>query len=197
MEEILLKMNNISKSFPGVLALNDVSIELNKSEVLALVGENGAGKSTLMKILSGAYTPDNGEIVLNGEIIDHNFNPGKAINMGISIIYQEFNYLPDMSVAENIFLGELPKNKFRMIDYKKLYRDAKKIMDTVGLDCSPRLEAIHLSVAKRQLLEIAKAISKEAKIIIMDEPTAPLNREETETLFNLINKLVAEGKSII
>lgn len=190
-------MNNIKKSFPGVLALDDVSIDLENSEVLAIVGENGAGKSTLMKILSGAYTPDNGGIILDGETIDHNFNPRKAIDMGISIIYQEFNYLPDMSVAENIFLGELPKNRFRMIDYKKLYRDAREIMDKVGLKCSPKLEAAHLSVAKRQLLEIARAISKDAKIIIMDEPTAPLNKKETEILFDLIKKLVAEGKSII
>ncbi len=190
-------MENIKKSFPGVLALEGVSVDLKKGEVLALVGENGAGKSTLMKILSGAYQPDSGEIFLNGEKIDHNYNPGKAIDMGISSIYQEFNNLPDMSVAENIFLGEIPKNAFRFIDYKKLYKDAKEIMSKVGLNCNPKLEAVHLSVAERQLLEIAKAISKDAKIIIMDEPTAPLNDEETETLFKLIKKLTAEGKSVI
>lgn len=190
-------MKNITKKFPGVVALDDVSIDLKKGEVHALVGENGAGKSTLMKVLSGAYKPEGGEIILNGEKIDHNFNPGRAIKMGISTIYQEFNNLPDLSVAENIFLGELPRNRFGLVDYKKLKRDAKKIMDEVGLKCNPNSEAKYLSVAKKQLLEIAKAISKDVKIIIMDEPTAPLNNEETEILFSLIKKLVSEGKSVI
>lgn len=197
MDSVLLEMKNITKKFPGVIALDDVNIDLKNGEVLALVGENGAGKSTLMKVLSGAYKPDSGEIILNGEKIDHNFTPGRAISMGIATIYQEMNYLSDLSVAENIFLGVLPRNKYGFIDYKKLRRDAKKFMDEVGLKCNPNLEARHLSVAKKQLLEIAKAISKDVKIIIMDEPTAPLNNEETEILFNLIKKLVSEGKSII
>lgn len=190
-------MKNITKRFPGVLALDDVSIDLKKGEVLALVGENGAGKSTLMKVLSGAYKPDGGEIILNGQKVDHNFTPGRAIKMGIATIYQEFNYLPDLSVAENIFLGELPRNKFGLVSYAKLKRDAKKIMDEVGLKGSPNSDAKYLSVAKKQLLEIAKAISKDVKVIIMDEPTAPLNSEETEILFSLIKKLVSEGKSVI
>jgi ABC-type sugar transport system ATPase subunit len=190
-------MNNITKRFPGVLAIDDVSIDLKKGEVLALVGENGAGKSTLMKVLSGAYKPDGGEIILNGQKVDHNFTPGRAIKMGIATIYQEFNNLPDLSVAENIFLGELPRNKFGLVNYNKLRRDSKKIMDEVGLKCSPNSDARYLSVAKKQLLEIAKAISKDVKIIIMDEPTAPLNSEETEILFSLIKKLVSEGKSVI
>jgi ABC-type sugar transport system ATPase subunit len=190
-------MKNITKRFPGVLAIDDVSIDLKKGEVLALVGENGAGKSTLMKVLSGAYKPDGGEIILNGQKVDHNFTPGRAIKMGIATIYQEFNYLPDLSVAENIFLGELPRNKLGLVNYNKLRRDAKKIMDEVGLKCSPNSDAKYLSVAKKQLLEIAKAISKDVKIIIMDEPTAPLNSEETEILFSLIKKLVSEGKSVI
>ncbi|MDD5659187.1 MAG: sugar ABC transporter ATP-binding protein, partial [Actinomycetota bacterium] len=197
MDYLLLEMKNIVKRFPGVLAIDDVSIDLKKGEVLALVGENGAGKSTLMKILSGAYKPDSGEIILDSEKIDHNFTPGKAINMGISTIYQEFNYLADLSVAENIFLGRLPKNRFGFVNYNKLRKKAKEIMDEIGLKCNPSLEVKYLSVAKRQLLEIAKAVSKNVKIIIMDEPTAPLNNEETEILFSLIKKLILEGKSII
>lgn len=190
-------MNNISKKFPGVLALDDVSIDLRKGEVLALVGENGAGKSTLMKVLSGAYTPDSGEILLESKAVSHNLSPSRALSLGISTIYQEFNYLPDMSVAENIFLGKIPLNRFGMVNYRKLMSDAKKYIDEVGLKCSPKTEVRYLSVAKRQLLEIAKAISRNASIIIMDEPTAPLNNEETEILFGLIKKLAKAGKSII
>ena len=190
-------MKNITKRFPGVLALKDVTINLKKGEVVAIVGENGAGKSTLMKILAGAYNPDEGGIILNGENVTHHFTPGKAINIGISTIYQELNYFPDLSVAENIFIGELPRNKFGIINYKKLKNNTKKIMNLVGLHCSPTLEAKYLSIAKKQLLEIAQAISKNAKIIIMDEPTAPLNSEEVEVLFNIIKKLATEGKSII
>lgn len=196
MNDIILDMKSISKQFPGVLALDNVDLELKKGEVLALVGENGAGKSTLMKILSGAYTADTGEIYLNGRKIEH-YTPRQAIDMGISIMYQELNYLDEVSISENIFMGNLPKKKNGFIDYKKLKAEARIFMDMVGLQKDPDLEAKYLSVAEKQLVEIAKAISKDIQVLVMDEPTAALNDEETQTLFGIIKKLAADGKSVI
>lgn len=196
MNETILEMKNITKRYPGVLALDSVDLLVNKGEVLALVGENGAGKSTLMKILSGAEKADSGEIYLKGRKIEH-YVPKQAIDMGISIMYQELNYLDEVSVAENIFMGNLPRKKNGLIDYPRLKTEAQKYMAIVGLDCNPDTEAKYLSVAQKILLEIAKAISKELQVLVMDEPTAALNDEESQILFGIIKKLAADGKSII
>jgi len=197
LDEYILQMKEITKQFPGVLALDKVTLNLKKGEVMALVGENGAGKSTLMKILAGVFSQDSGEILLKGKKIS-GYNPKQAIDMGISIMYQELNYYNDISIAENIFAGQLPLKKgIKFIDYKKLKADAEKYMHEVGLEKDPLLDARYLSVAEKQLVEIAKAISKNIEVLVMDEPTASLNDEEIKTLFSIVKKLSSEGKSII
>ena len=196
-EDVILRMNHISKTFPGVKALEDVSLELRRGEVLALMGENGAGKSTLMKILSGAYTADEGDIWIDGETVKYE-KPSDAIQKGIRIMYQELNYLPDMSIAENIFLGNWPLKGFmKRIDYKTLRENSEKYLSQVALTADPFTEVGKLSVAEKQLVEIAKALSGNFKVLIMDEPTSSLNETETQNLFNIIRSLVRNGKSII
>ena len=193
--ELALRMKGISKSFPGVQALQDVSFEVKKGEVHALLGENGAGKSTLLKILSGAYERDEGDIWINGSKIGK-ITPKSAQELGISIIYQEFSSLPFLSVAENIFLGQLPK-KGGLVDWKECYKKSRYFLEQVGLDIDPSVTVSELKVAQQQMVEIAKAISKDAKIIIMDEPTAPLTEREIESLFKVILELKEKGVSII
>jgi ABC-type sugar transport system ATPase subunit len=192
----LLKLNNISKSFPGVKALDNVSIELNRGEVLALLGENGAGKSTLLKILSGAYKMDSGEIVINDKpcLIQ---KPSDAQAAGISIIYQELNYLSDLSVAENIFVGCLPKTKYHTIDWQCINKDAVRILGMVGLDIDVRQPMGKLSVMQKQLVEIAKALCKDMRILIMDEPTSSLNDSEVFVLIKIIKNIIKQGVSVI
>ncbi len=192
----MLKMNHISKSFPGVKALDDISISVEKGEIHALVGENGAGKSTLMKILSGAYSLDSGEILLDGEKIE-NTSPAKMIERGIAVIYQELMLLPHRTVAENIFLGRYPKTGLGKIDYKKMERDAKAVLDELKLDLDARAVVEDLSVAKRQMVEIAKAMSRNAKIVVLDEPTAVLGDSELEGLFDIVKRLASEGVTFI
>ncbi|HHV11112.1 MAG TPA: sugar ABC transporter ATP-binding protein [Clostridiales bacterium] len=195
-ENIILRMNNISKSFPGVKALQKVNFEVKQGEVHALLGENGAGKSTLLKILAGAYTKDEGEIYINGKIIE-NMDPKTAEELGISIIYQEFSCLPYLSVAENIFLGRQPRKSNGLIDWKKCYEDSKKLLDRVGLKVDPKTLVADLKVAEQQMVEITKALSKNAHIIVMDEPTAPLTQREIDNLFLVIKDLKKQGVSII
>ncbi|MFQ3549873.1 MAG: sugar ABC transporter ATP-binding protein [Armatimonadota bacterium] len=193
----LLEMKNISKSFPGVRALDNVSFKVAQGEVHALIGENGAGKSTLMKILAGAYSADSGEIILNKRKL-HLKSPQQAIEEGISIIYQEFNLVPSLSVAENLFLGREPLvKKSNVINYSKLYSDTKKILNEIGLDINPKINVEDLSIAQQQMVEIAKATSRNSKIIAMDEPSATLTEHELERLFELIRKLKNNGVSII
>lgn len=192
---MVLRMEHISKEFPGVKALDDVSLHLEKGEVLALMGENGAGKSTLMKILSGAYIADQGEIFIDDQKMQYS-KPAEAMEQGVRIIYQELNNLPFMSVAENIFLGNWPKKKNR-IDYAKLKKDCRVLLDRVSLDVDPFCELSKLSVAQKQLIEIAKALSGNCKVLVMDEPTSSLNETETQNLFQIIRSLAKEGKSII
>ncbi len=198
MGNTLLRMEHISKEYPGVKALSDVHLTLDKGEVLALVGENGAGKSTLMKILSGSVKADSGSIYINETEV--NFaSPKQAIDSGISIMYQELNYLDELSIAENIFLGRLPaKNKYaKVVDYRALNRQTKEVLEKVGLKHSPSTPVSALSIAEKQLVEIAKAISKKISILIMDEPTSALNEEETNNLFRIIRELSSQGISII
>ena len=194
-------MDNIVKSFAGIKALNDVHLDLREGELHALMGENGAGKSTLMKILTGVYSKDSGAIKLAGE--DGNLKeveiktPLQAQHLGISMVFQEFNLLDNMDIAENIFLGREPIDGKHCIDKKKMYADAKKWLDKVHLDVDPKSKVSDLSVGFKQLLEIAKCLSFNARIIILDEPTASLTDRESETLFSIIDELKQNNISIV
>ncbi len=189
-------MNNISKEFPGVKALEDVSLRLRKGEAFALVGENGAGKSTLIKILSGVYSNDTGEVIINGQMVNIK-GPKNAIDLGINTIYQETSLVQDITVAENIFLGRQPQTRWGRINWKEMIESSEKILRNLSIPLSPLSIVAELSAAQQQLIEIAKAFSREAKIIIMDEPTASITEEDTENLFNLIRRIVKTGTSII
>lgn len=193
----LLEVRNITKRFPGVQALFDVSLKFMPGIVHAVVGENGAGKSTLMKIMAGAYTPDSGEILLEGKKVTFS-HPQEAHAQGVSIIYQEFNLLPDRTVAQNIFLGREP-SRFGIIDSKKLNKQASAVLREVGMEeiIKPTTMCHVLSVAEQQIVEIAKAISFNSKVLIMDEPTAALSSTEVKILDDLILTLKARGMAII
>jgi ribose transport system ATP-binding protein len=191
----LLTVSGISKSFPGVKALQDVQFELNRGEVLALVGENGAGKSSLMKILSGIYSKDSGTILFEGQEVDID-SPKTAQKLGISIIHQEMNLMPHLTVAQNIFIGREPRVGI-FVRERLLSRQASELLTRLGIDLDPDALVEGLTVAKQQMVEIAKALSFNAKVLIMDEPTSALTVAETETLFSLIEALKATGTGII
>ena len=192
----ILEMRNISKSFGGVHALHNVSLECSPGTVHALVGENGAGKSTLIKILSGALSADSGEIFFKGEL-HRSFSTREALNRGISVIYQELALVSQMTVAENIFLGREPRNAFGLIDHSRIRSEAEALLSQLGLKIDLDTEVGDLSVAFQQMVEIAKALSKNADLIVMDEPSAILAGHELEQLFNIIQSLVNRGVSII
>lgn len=196
MENALLKMENIQKSFPGVQALADGYLELKAGEVHVLLGENGAGKSTLMKILSGVYQADQGTIFLNGSEIKIR-NTKEAQRHGIGIIFQEFNLIPHLTVAENIFLGREPRLCKGVVNRRKLFQDAEQILNELGLEISPKALVKDLGVAEQQMIEIAKALSIHSKILIMDEPTAALTEQEIEKLFVQIRALREKGVAIV
>jgi ribose transport system ATP-binding protein len=189
-------MQSIRKAFPGVVALDDVDFELRKGEVHILLGENGAGKSTLMKILSGAYAKDSGRILLDDREIEIR-NPRHARELGISIIYQEMNLIPHLSAAENIFLGREPSSLPGVVDLSTMRRSAQQILNGLGVDFDSRRLVAELSVAEQQMVEIAKAVSIDARILIMDEPTSALTEKEITELFTRIRKLRSDGVSII
>ena len=193
--DYVLEARGITKTFPGVKALDDVNFGLKKGEVHALLGENGAGKSTMMKIFSGVYKSDAGKVFVNGKetIID---NPRKSMDLGIGIIYQELNLCQHLTVAQNIFLGREIEKGF-ILDVKASEWEASQILNMMGMDIKPSEKVSNLSVSKQQMVEIAKALSQNIKILIMDEPTSSLSEKETEGLFKVIKKLKAEGKSII
>ena len=195
---VVLEADNISKTFPGVKALDSVDIELRKGEVLALVGENGAGKSTLTKILSGLHAPDrgSGEIRLSGDVV-HFQNSKEAKKSGLITIYQELSLVPELSVAENIFLGNLPRTKLGFIDWKELNSLAKGILQDIELDISPTEILGNLSISKQQMVEIARALSQGAKVIIFDEPTSSLTETEKDVLFKNIRKLKSKNVAIV
>ncbi len=192
-----LEMRHISKAFPGVVALDDVSLTVGESEIHALLGENGAGKSTLMKILAGAQPKDGGEILLNGQAVTID-SPQKAMELGISIIYQEFNLVPYLSVGENIYLGREPRAVIPgFVDFRKLYADAQAVIDNLGVKIDARTPVNRLSIAQQQMVEIAKATSRKSKIIVMDEPSATLTAHELVALFRLMRQLKSEGVAIV
>lgn len=195
--EPVMEVRNISKRFPGVLALDDFSLKFYPGEVHAVVGENGAGKSTLMKIMAGAYVPDSGDIHISGKKVTFS-HPQEAQKEGVTIIYQEFNLLPDRSVAHNIFLGREPSNS-GVINIQKLYAQTEAVLNELGVEkmITPEMMVSTLSVAKQQLVEIAKAISLNARVLIMDEPTAALSFTEVDLLAKLIRKLKEKGLAII
>lgn len=193
----ILSVKNITKRFPGVLALNNVKFELQKSEVHALVGENGAGKSTLMKILLGIHKPDEGEMYLKGKLFSPG-SPSEALKHGISMIHQEISLVPDMTISENIWIGRTEQfNRFGLIDFSRMRRKTAEILEMMKISLDPDAEVAHLSIAEMQLVEIARAISCDSDIIIMDEPTSALSNDEIETLYSIIMDMSSKGKSII
>lgn len=195
--ETILVMEGIVKDFPGVRALNNVSLEARRGEVLALVGENGAGKSTLMKILSGVLRPDQGSIFYQGKKVQIK-SPQHAREIGISIIHQEFNLIPYLSVAENVFFGREPDRRAKgFLHWEKLYRDTEFLLKKLDIALDVKTPVEKLSVAYQQMVEIAKALSGNADVIIMDEPTATLTQHEIENLFRIINSLKNDGVAII
>ena len=195
MENVVLEAKNITKQFPGVLALSNVNFRLVKGKVHALMGENGAGKSTLMKIIAGIYQADEGEIYLHGEKVTFN-TPKQALDHGISMIHQELSPILDMTIAENLFLGkEFCKGK--MVDYKKMNLEASLLMEKVGVDLSPTMLMKNLSVSQMQMVEIAKALSYNAEIIIMDEPSATITEREIANLFDIIRSLKEDGRCVV
>lgn len=197
MGDAILEISHVSKSFPGVKALSDVSFNVMRGDVHALVGENGAGKSTLMKILNGNYRRDEGTIKIDGKEVTL-LNPLDARKHGISIIFQELNMIPCISIAENMFLGRLPANK-GIVDKKKMYEDTTQALARVGFDhLDPRTMMYTLSVAQQQMIEIARAISySNTKVILMDEPTAALTNAECNVLFDVIRNLQSQGITVI
>jgi ribose transport system ATP-binding protein len=192
----IVSMEHITKSFPGVKALDNISININQGEIHALVGENGAGKSTLMKILGGAHIADSGKIKISGKEIN-NPTPAKMLQAGIAVIYQEFILTENMTVAENIFLGRYLKNSVGFVDYPRILKESEKICDNLHLDLDCRAKIKDLSVAKKQMVEIAKAMSRNAKVIVLDEPTAVLGEKELEGTFSIIKSLSKKGISFI
>jgi len=198
--ETVLEMRGITKSFPGVKALDGMNLKVRRGTVHVLVGENGAGKSTLMKILSGVYTIDDGEIVFKGETLGGQ-DTGAALERGISMIHQELSPILDMTIAENIFLGREPSRGTGalsyFVDFDRMYADTKALMDRLGLPYSPRTKMRDLSIAATQLIEISKAISREASLVIMDEPTSAISDTEVSMLFRQIADLKANGVAIV
>ena len=194
-DTLLLEMRQIDKSFPGVHALKNVSMKLNRGEVLGLVGENGAGKSTLIKVLGGAHPPDAGKILIEGRLA-HIPSPTAAQQAGVSIIYQEFNLIPDLSVTENIFLGR-EKTRMGLVRASEEHQKTLQLFKKIGISINPNARCNELTVAQQQTAEIAKALSVNAKIIVMDEPTATLTTQETERLFAIVRDLKSHGLGII
>lgn len=195
-DAILVKACRITKQWPGVLALDGVDFTVYKGKVNAIVGENGAGKSTLMNIISGTYPDYEGDVLLDGKKVSFR-NTGEAGRMGISMIHQELNMIPQLSIAENIYLGREPLNKLGLIDYGKMHRDAAAILEKLKFTEDTHKLVGDLRVGQQQMVEIAKALSLEAKVLIMDEPTSSLSESETKVLFEQIEKLTAKGVGIV
>ena len=197
MDDLILSVKNVTKTFPGVKALDNVSFDVKRGTVHAICGENGAGKSTLMKIISGAYKRDSGEVYFDGKPMDPNITPRQSQELGISIIYQEFNLVNTLSVAENIYLNRLTKDKKDLVKWKNINKRAEELLERIGYKLDVTTLIRDLSVAQRQMVEIAKALSFDAKLVIMDEPSAVLTSKELQTFFNVIQELRQQGVSVI
>ena len=195
-EKYLLQMKNIVKNFPGVKALRNVELNVKPGEIHALMGENGAGKSTLVKCIAGIHNPTSGEIIFDGEKRE-GYNTAQALKMGISMIHQELSPVLHRPIMENIWLGREPLNKLGLVDHQKMYELSKNVLKEIDLKEDPRTLMESLTVAKMQMIEIAKAISYDSKLIIMDEPTSALTDKEIKQLFKIMRKLKDQGKSII
>ena len=198
MDESILSFNNITMLFPGVRALDNVSMQFRKGEIHAIVGENGAGKSTLIKILAGAYQPTEGTIEVLGQTYSahSHYTPHESLAMGISVIYQEFNLIPYLTVAENIFYGrEMTRGGF--IDRKQMAGETQRLCREMGIELDPRTRVKDLSIAYQQIVEIVKSLSRDVKIVVMDEPTAPLTNKEIESLFGIVRKMKARGVTVL
>jgi len=192
----LLRATGVCKSFPGVQALHDAQISVRRGTLNALLGENGAGKSTLMNVLAGVYAPDKGQIRLEGQSVTFR-SPREAQQAGISIIFQELNLVSQLSIAENIFLGREPLNRLGLIDYPRMLESARRLLVTLGVELDPRTPVSRLRVGVKQMVEIAKALSFDARVIIMDEPTSAISENEIQTLFKLIQQLKQRGIGVI
>jgi inositol transport system ATP-binding protein len=195
-EPYLLEVVNVSKGFPGVVALSDVQLRVRPGSVLALMGENGAGKSTLMKIIAGIYQPDAGELRLRGKPVTFD-TPLAALQAGIAMIHQELNLMPHMSIAENIWIGREQLNGLHMIDHGEMHRCTARLLERLRIKLDPEEQVGNLSIAERQMVEIAKAVSYDSDILIMDEPTSAITETEVAHLFSIIADLKAQGKGII
>lgn len=192
----LLQATGIVKQFPGTLALDRVELELRSGEIHAVVGENGAGKSTLMKILCGVHSADAGEIFFEGRRVSP-ATPREALELGIAIVHQELSLVPPLTVAENIFPGRLPTNALGMVKYGQLFNDAQRALDRLDVQVDPRALVSDISIANQQLVEIAKALSQDCKVLILDEPTSALTEREVDTLFDLLRRLAQQGVGIL
>ena len=195
MDSLAIELRNITKTYPGVIALEDISLSLVKGEVHAIAGENGAGKSTMMKLISGAIYPDSGTIFVDGKEFQA-LNPSLSKKLGIAVVYQEFSLIPSLSVAENLFLGDYPGGRI-IPDFKFMKRRAKEIFDSMSIQIDPNTKVGELSTPYCQLVEIAKALTKDLRVLILDEPTAALTVSETEILFGLIDQLKNKGTTIL
>lgn len=196
MRENLLEIENLNKTFPGVHALKDISFSVANNEIMGLIGENGAGKSTLMKVIGGLYPADNGMIKFGDEVLTK-FDAEKVIELGIAFVHQELNLNEELTVYENIFMGRYPVNKYRIVDDKQMILKAQEIMKQLENDIDVTVKVKYLPTAKKQILEIARAISLDAKLIIFDEPTTSLTKSDVEILFKTMNKLKSEGVTMI
>ncbi|MFP3557890.1 sugar ABC transporter ATP-binding protein [Paraburkholderia sp. SIMBA_049] len=191
-----LELRKISKSFPGVRALSDVDLQLYPGEVHMLLGENGAGKSSLMKVLFGAYRADAGEFFFDGEPVAIG-SPADAKRLGIAVIFQEFSLVPHLSIAQNIYLGREPRNRFGLVDHRRMHADAAAVLGELGLAYDTRIQAAELGVAQQQMVEIAKALSHDARVLVMDEPTAAISDREADALFAVVHRLRDAGVAIV
>ena len=191
-----LRLKNIRKEFPGVLALDDVSLEAKAGSVHALMGENGAGKSTLIKILAGAYSKDQGTILFDNKEVNID-NPNDSLNLGIKVVYQEIALIPEFTVAENIFLEKFPVNSLGIVNWKKLYNDCNNLLKKIGFNLNIKAKVVDLSISEQQIVEIARAIFQNALVVVMDEPTSSLTPNEIEKLFEVIENLKKNNIAII
>ncbi len=200
MSEYVLEMKDVYKAFPGVVALNHVQLQLKPGTVHALMGENGAGKSTLMKCMFGIYTMDEGQIYIDGEKVEIH-NPSEALEKGIAMVHQELQPIPARTIGENIYLGRYPLKKvlglFTVVDHEKMYADAQKVLEEVRMDFDPKKKLGELSVSQMQSVEIAKAVSANCRVLILDEPTSSLTQNEVEALFRIVEDLKKKGVAIV